>query len=193
MSPSHTNKAGVRYRYYVSQALLQSKVQGAGSIGRVPTAEIEVLVLAALRHHLQASGAEPRASRTATAFLFIRHLIDASCISPSGIGDAKQIGSGGDATSPLCDAWVCVKPRLALPALRGFRYGIPVLGFFRSHTLYHCYGVARSPHDGLSASNRVVGSRTDIENWRPQNSCGKLVGCHQKFRKLRLRDSASSR
>ena len=59
-------------------------------------------------------------------------------------------------SSPLCDAWVCVKPRLALPALRGFRYGIPVLGFFRSHTLYHCYGVARSPHDGLSASNRVL-------------------------------------
>ena len=58
-------------------------------------------------------------------------------------------------SSPLCDAWVCVKPRLALPALRGFRYGIPVLGFYRSHTLYHCYGVARSPHDGLLASNRV--------------------------------------
>ena len=37
---------------------------------------------------------EPRASRTATAFLSIRHVIDASCISPSGIGDAKQIGSG---------------------------------------------------------------------------------------------------
>jgi hypothetical protein len=60
MSPSHTNKGGVRYRYYVSQALLQSKVQGAGSIGRVPAAEIEALVLAALRHHLQASGAEPQ-------------------------------------------------------------------------------------------------------------------------------------
>jgi hypothetical protein len=27
--------------------------------------------------------------------------------------------------------------------------GIPVLGFFRSHTLYHCYGVARSQYDGL--------------------------------------------
>jgi catechol 2,3-dioxygenase-like lactoylglutathione lyase family enzyme len=27
--------------------------------------------------------------------------------------------------------------------------GIPVLGFFRSHTLYHCYGVARSSYDGL--------------------------------------------
>ena len=37
---------------------------------------------------------ERRASRTATAFLSIRHVIDASCKSPSGIGDAKQIGSG---------------------------------------------------------------------------------------------------
>jgi catechol 2,3-dioxygenase len=27
--------------------------------------------------------------------------------------------------------------------------GIPVLGFFRSHTLFHCYGVARSERDGL--------------------------------------------
>jgi catechol 2,3-dioxygenase len=27
--------------------------------------------------------------------------------------------------------------------------GIPVLGFFRCHTLYHCYGVARSRYDGL--------------------------------------------
>ncbi len=27
--------------------------------------------------------------------------------------------------------------------------GIPVLGFFRCHTLYHCYGAARSPYDGL--------------------------------------------
>jgi catechol 2,3-dioxygenase len=26
---------------------------------------------------------------------------------------------------------------------------IPVLGFFRSHTLFHCFGVARSPYDGL--------------------------------------------
>lgn len=27
--------------------------------------------------------------------------------------------------------------------------GIPVLGFFRCHTLFHCYAVARSMHDGL--------------------------------------------
>ena len=57
MSPSHTNKGGVRYRYYVSQAVLQGKPQPAGLVGRVPAAEIEAFVIAALRKHLNASGA----------------------------------------------------------------------------------------------------------------------------------------
>jgi site-specific DNA recombinase len=74
MSPSHTNKAGVRYRYYVSQALLRSKVQDAGSIGRVPAAEIEALVLTALRHHLQASGAKPPPSADSDRELIDRHV-----------------------------------------------------------------------------------------------------------------------
>jgi site-specific DNA recombinase len=56
MSPSHTNKDGARYRYYVSQAVLQRKPLAAGAIGRVPAAEIEVLISAALRGHLQANG-----------------------------------------------------------------------------------------------------------------------------------------
>jgi site-specific DNA recombinase len=57
MSPTHTNKGGARYRYYVSQAVLQRKPHAIGSIGRVPAAEIEALVLAALRNHLNANGA----------------------------------------------------------------------------------------------------------------------------------------
>jgi site-specific DNA recombinase len=57
MSPTHTNKRGVRHRYYVSQAVLQSKSQPSGLVGRVPAAEIEALVAAALRNHLSASGA----------------------------------------------------------------------------------------------------------------------------------------
>jgi site-specific DNA recombinase len=56
MSPTHTNKGGARYRYYVSQAVLQRKPLAAGAIGRVPAAEIEVLISAALRSHLQANG-----------------------------------------------------------------------------------------------------------------------------------------
>jgi site-specific DNA recombinase len=56
MSPTHTNKGGARYRYYVSQAVLQGKSQSAALVGRVPAAEIEAFVIAALRNHLNASG-----------------------------------------------------------------------------------------------------------------------------------------
>src|SRR5437660_3360787 len=51
MSLSHTNKRGARYRYYVSQAVLQNKSSAAGAIGRVPAAEIEALVLTGLRNY----------------------------------------------------------------------------------------------------------------------------------------------
>ena len=56
MSPSHTNKGGARYRYYVSQVVLQGKPQPAGLVSRVPAAELEAVVVAALRDHLSASG-----------------------------------------------------------------------------------------------------------------------------------------
>jgi hypothetical protein len=52
MSPTHANKRGVRYRYYVSQAVLQNKPQAPGSVSRVPAVELEALVLTALRNHL---------------------------------------------------------------------------------------------------------------------------------------------
>jgi site-specific DNA recombinase len=57
MSPTHANKGGARYRYYVSQAVLRREPQPSGSISRVPAAEIEALVVAALRSHLSASSA----------------------------------------------------------------------------------------------------------------------------------------
>jgi site-specific DNA recombinase len=60
MSPSHSNKGGVRYRYYVSQAGLQGKPPPARLVDRVPAAEIEALVVTALRNHLNASGGGER-------------------------------------------------------------------------------------------------------------------------------------
>jgi len=56
MSPTHANKGGVRYRYYVSQAVLQKKPRAPASLSRVPAAELEALVLAALRNHLSTNG-----------------------------------------------------------------------------------------------------------------------------------------
>ncbi len=49
MSPTYTvGSSGRRYSYYVSQALLQNEKERAGSITRVPAAEIEKLVLKAM-------------------------------------------------------------------------------------------------------------------------------------------------
>src|SRR6266436_4480815 len=51
MSPSFSSKNGVRYRFYVSSALLRGRKAEAGSVGRIPAAEIESAVIAALRPH----------------------------------------------------------------------------------------------------------------------------------------------
>ena len=49
MSPSHANKKGVRYRYYVSQAVLQNRKAEVGSVSRVSGPDIENIVVEALR------------------------------------------------------------------------------------------------------------------------------------------------
>jgi site-specific DNA recombinase len=51
MSPSYSTKNGVRYRFYVSSALLRGRKTEVGSVGRVSAAEIEKAVLTVLRTH----------------------------------------------------------------------------------------------------------------------------------------------
>jgi site-specific DNA recombinase len=53
MSPSFSAKNGVHYRFYVSSALLRARKADVGSVGRVPAAEIESTVLAALKTRQQ--------------------------------------------------------------------------------------------------------------------------------------------
>jgi site-specific DNA recombinase len=53
MSPSFSAKNGVRYRFYVSSALLRGRKADVGSVGRVPAAEIESTVLATFKTHQQ--------------------------------------------------------------------------------------------------------------------------------------------
>jgi DNA invertase Pin-like site-specific DNA recombinase len=56
MIPTHATKAGVRYRYYVSTPVLhgEAKTASAGSISRVPAADIEDIVVKFLKEHLVA-------------------------------------------------------------------------------------------------------------------------------------------
>jgi DNA invertase Pin-like site-specific DNA recombinase len=53
MSPSHASKRGIKYRYYLSSALHQGLAAQAGSIARVPAADIEELVTKSVRAHLK--------------------------------------------------------------------------------------------------------------------------------------------
>ena len=54
MSPSHTTKKGVRYRYYVSSAVVQGRSHEAVAVKRLAAHEVETLVMAALRKSLPA-------------------------------------------------------------------------------------------------------------------------------------------
>ncbi len=57
MSPSHANKKGVRYRYYVSHALLQGRKDEAGSVSRIAAPDVEAIVSSAIRKHLSTADA----------------------------------------------------------------------------------------------------------------------------------------
>ena len=51
MSPSFSAKSGVRYRFYVSSALLRGRKADVGSVGRVAAQAIEDAVVQAVRNH----------------------------------------------------------------------------------------------------------------------------------------------
>jgi site-specific DNA recombinase len=55
MTPSHTRKGNVRYRYYLSSAALQGTAERAGSVHRVPATAVEALVIKSVREYLRPS------------------------------------------------------------------------------------------------------------------------------------------
>jgi site-specific DNA recombinase len=66
MTPSHAVKNGVRYRYYISSVLIQGQAAKAATLNRVPAAEIEALIVSALRkrHAGQANEVKAQGSRS---------------------------------------------------------------------------------------------------------------------------------
>ena len=55
MTPSYAVKNAVRYRYYISAALVQGQSDKAAKLNRVPASEIEKVILSAVRKHLAAN------------------------------------------------------------------------------------------------------------------------------------------
>jgi len=67
MVATHATKAGIRYRYYVSAPALhgEAKTASAGSISRVPAADVEEAVVKSMKGHLveQQNGSTANATR----------------------------------------------------------------------------------------------------------------------------------
>ncbi|MDI1342774.1 MAG: hypothetical protein PSV22_01555 [Pseudolabrys sp.] len=53
MGPTHTRKGSIKYRYYLSSALIDGRPNEAGTVDRVPAAEIEAVVARSVRAHLK--------------------------------------------------------------------------------------------------------------------------------------------
>jgi hypothetical protein len=98
MSPSHTNKGGVRYRYYVSHAILQQRQSEAGSVGRVPAAEIETLVLEGIRSHLVS--ADESSCGISDRDLIVQR-VQAVTIRPRGV-EVRLLPAGGLQSNGAC-------------------------------------------------------------------------------------------
>jgi hypothetical protein len=106
MSPTHANKLGVRYRYYVSHALIQNRKAEAGGVARIPAPEIEALVLEGIRKHLAATAETPTA--VADRDLIERH-VERIIVKPQAV-EVRLLPSGAavqaetpDTGDPDCD------------------------------------------------------------------------------------------
>jgi DNA invertase Pin-like site-specific DNA recombinase len=52
MTPTHARKRGIKYRYYISSALVQGQAEQVGVTKRIPAEEVETLIVKAVRNHL---------------------------------------------------------------------------------------------------------------------------------------------
>jgi site-specific DNA recombinase len=57
MTPTHARKRGVKYRYYLSSALLNGEAERTGSVSRLPAAALEAVVIRSVREHLKSPAA----------------------------------------------------------------------------------------------------------------------------------------
>ena len=79
LTPSHANKAGRRYLYYVSESLIQGRGEGEGINLRLPASEVEAVVIGELRSLLRTPP----------------HLLDAVVISDDDVASQRRLVERG--------------------------------------------------------------------------------------------------
>src|SRR5262245_4016489 len=107
MTPTHTNKRGARYRYYVSHAIMQGRNQEAGSVNRVPAPEVENAVVSAVRKHLAVVGSGERSNLPDNRALLEKHadriimkpdMIEIHLAQPTESEEQQKLSRFGQAT-----------------------------------------------------------------------------------------------
>ena len=93
MTPSHANKLGVRYRYYVSRAIVQGGKADESSVRRIPAPETEAQVVTAIREHLKMVGVDPHQVPGSNRELIDRYL-DRVVVTPEAI-EVRVLGDTG--------------------------------------------------------------------------------------------------
>src|SRR5712692_7709657 len=73
-SPTHTNKQGARYRYYLSHAILQQRAAGARRVTRVSAPDVEGMVVRAIRNHLAEHKSDDPAPHATDREIIQQHL-----------------------------------------------------------------------------------------------------------------------
>jgi site-specific DNA recombinase len=133
MTPTHTNKCGARYRYYVSHTILQQRNNEAGSVARVPAPDIETVVVKTVRERF---GTDPNGAHPITAHdrdLIERH-VERVVVKPEAIeirlageggrpeGESRDNGSspkaGGQSAITITVPWLGTAP----PGVKGILY-----------------------------------------------------------------------
>jgi hypothetical protein len=148
MTPTHTTKKGVRYSYYVSQAVLRK--HSAVLIGRVAAPELEALVVDAVRRHAPANSTASNPILETDRELIERHLLRATLSTTaitlhlrqevagaegSGPDDLPDAGRLGAAATKVTIPWtvparsiVAVIPAGAVPSIIAAMMAFPLLG-----------------------------------------------------------------
>ena len=151
MTPTHANKKGVRYRYYVSHALLQGRASEAGSVARILAPDVEALITNRLRAN---SGAGDDASdREIIENHLVRAIVgrDQITITPrldASVNDANDQSNGPTISVPFT---------ATLPLRKGI-----------SHSPFGRPGDRRSHAIGAADSDRTLKS---VGRHDPQRSC----------------------
>src|SRR5437773_4162340 len=93
MSPSHVRKGGIKYRYYLSSPLLHGRPERAGTVRRVPAAEVEALVGSAVRVHLEDS------TQSADRDLIREHVVRVEIKADQLVVELKAAASSGPSSA----------------------------------------------------------------------------------------------